>query len=573
MDEMRYQLDLLRAMTHKLNDSDFMYRFICDTSNSAIFYYSFQTEILKTLGQAERYFDFTIENPRDYVKIFDVIDEEYVKDLRNLLFLERELKNSETLDCKVKDSQKWFQFRTDVLYDENKKPIQKAIRVRDITDMKKQNDELRYMAYYDTLTGLYNRNYFVLRLNAFIEKAQEEQAVVSVLIVDIDHFRKINDGMGILVGDDLVMQFGQFLKQFSNERVLVSHMTSDIFCLAIYNPMGNNSIEHIHQAIREQGRAGFSVHSEQTVTFTVGIGVAEYPEASVNALELINYAEIVMFQAKKAGKDNIQYFNNKILDAFLKTVEMENYLKLAVEKNELAVFYQPQYDAKTGRLRGMEALLRWTSPQLGQVSPAVFIPVAEKSGSIIPIGNWVMEECLRQYREWKRKYLSNFLLSINISSIQFMQGNFTYQLLDALKKYDIAPENVEIEVTESILIVEFEYVKEKLQLLRDYGIRISLDDFGTGFSSLAYLKGLPVDTIKIDKSFIDTIAEDRSTYTIAESIVSMIHKLGFESIAEGVETKEQLVVLQEMGCKTIQGYYFSKPLPVDAMDNLLTKLL
>lgn len=573
MDEMSYQIDLLKAINQKLSDTERMYRLICDTSNNALLYYSFRTGQAKMLGPWENFFDFSIHDVKDFVKFYDVVEEKYVLALRDTLFIEKRKLLSDSTQCCMKTGKIWLEFETDVCYNEEGEPTDKIIRIKNVTKFRIQNDELTYMAYYDSLTGLYNRNYFVRILGDFVRRAEKENAVISVMFVDMDDFRKINDGMGMLVGDELVQQMGQYLNTFSEEKVIVCHINSDIYCIAIYDPCGLRSVEHIHQSIRERVKQGFLLSNGQELIVTVSIGVAEYPEAAQNALELINCAEIVMFKAKKKGKDTIQYFDAPILKDFLQNVTIENKLKTAVYSRHFEMYFQPQYYADNKRLRGVEALIRWRDDNGKMISPAVFIPIAEKNGTIVPIGNWVIEESVRNYAEWKRKYGYPLILSINISAVQYRREDFVSQFLSILKKYEISPREVELEITESVLIDDLSEVKDKLHMLREYGVRVSLDDFGTGFSSLSYLKGLPIDTLKIDKSFIDNVVEDDSSRIITESMISMVSKLGFETIAEGVETKEQYEYLRNIGCDVIQGYLLGRPEPASKIEELLIHLL
>jgi EAL domain-containing protein (putative c-di-GMP-specific phosphodiesterase class I) len=310
----------------------------------------------------------------------------------------------------------------------------------------------------------------------------------------------------------------------------------------------------------------------QEIHLEVNIGAAEFPDAANNTLELINCAEIVMFRSKKLGKNKIQYFDDAILDDFLKNVTIENKLKEAVFSQNFIMYFQPQFRTSDKALRGVEALIRWKDDDGKMISPAVFIPIAEKNGAIIPIGTWVIDESLRAYAEWKKKYHYPMIISLNVSAIQYKQPDFIDIVLRILKKYDISPSEIELEITESILIDDFEEITEKLVMLRDIGIKISLDDFGTGYSSLSYLKGLPIDTLKIDKSFIDTVITDENTKIITESIISMVKKLGFETIAEGVETEEQFRYLHDINCDNIQGFYLGKPMPSEKIAELLADI-
>lgn len=573
MDEMRYQLDLLKAMNQKISDAERMYRLICDTSNNAFLYYSYRTKTLRMLGAWGQFFDFSVKDLKDFDKLYEAVEEKYVVQLKDTLFIEKRRLLSDSMQCCLKNQKIWLEFETDVCYDDTGHPTDKIIRIKDVTKFKIQNDDLAYMAYYDSLTGLYNRNYFVRILGDFVRRAKEENTIVSVMFLDVDDFRRVNDGMGMLVGDELVQQLGQYLKTFSEENVIVCHMSSDIYCIAIYDPCGVRSVEHIHHTIQERVKQGFKLSNGQELDVTISVGVAEYPEAAQNALELINCAEIVMFKAKNYGKDAIQYFDAPILNEFLQSVAIENQLKNAVYNQNFVMYFQPQYYADNKRLRGVEALIRWRDDSGKMISPAVFIPIAEKNGTIIPIGSWVIEESVRNFTEWKRKYGYPMILSINISAIQYKRADFVSQVVNVLKKYDISPSEVELEITESVLIDDLSEVKDKLQLLREYGIKVSLDDFGTGFSSLAYLKGLPIDTLKIDKSFIDNIVEDDSSRIITEAMISMVDKLGFETIAEGVETQEQYEYLKDIGCDVIQGFLLGRPMPAEEIENLLIHLL
>ena len=270
-------------------------------------------------------------------------------------------------------------------------------------------------------------------------------------------------------------------------------------------------------------------------------------------------------------KNTIQYFDMPILDDFLRNVTIENKLKEAVSHRNFTVYFQPQYNVHDGILRGVEALIRWRDEEGNMISPSVFIPIAEKNGTIIPIGTWVMEESIRIFSGWRKKYHSSLILALNISAIQYKRTDFVDNLLRILEKYEVEPSGVELEITESILIDDFEEVTDKLLVLKECGFRISLDDFGTGYSSLSYLKGLPINTLKIDKSFIDTVISDNNTKIITESIVYMVKRLGYETVAEGVETKEQFDYLKSIECDNIQGYFLGRPMPSDEVEKLLQK--
>lgn len=573
MSDLRYQLDLLSAMNKKLQRDEKMLRLICETSNSAFLYYNYEEGTVQTIANWDYFFDFRITNKMDFNRLYDCVEEKYISPLREALFIEKRGMQSTTIDVKMKESKMWVEVETNIIYNEQGHPTDKIVRFKDVTKFNSQNDELTYMAYYDILTGLYNRNYFVRLLGEFVRRAKEKNENIAVMFIDLDDFRKMNDGLGIIVGDEIVQVFGQFLSELANDNVIISHFSSDIYCIGIYNPCGNRSVDTIYKKIHERLEKPFRLSTGQEISLSVSVGVAEYPEAASNTLELINCAEIVMFKAKSSGKDKIQYFDGSILEDFLQNVSIETKLKEAVFAQNFIMHFQPQFHTTDKMLRGVEALIRWKDETGKMIRPDVFIPIAEKNGTIVPIGTWVMEESIRIYAEWKRKYHYPMIMSLNVSAIQYKQPDFIDKVVQILEKYDVSPSEVELEITESILIDDFQEITEKLSILRDIGIKISLDDFGTGYSSLSYLKGLPIDTLKIDKSFIDTVITDENTRIITESIIYMVKKLGYETIAEGVETQEQYDYLHKIDCDNIQGYYLGKPMPPEEIEALIEKTL
>ena len=575
MDELRYQLNLLKAMNQKLSGHERMYRLICDSLGDVFLYCSLDKGDVTVVGKLQTVTEYAIKDLKDLNILCDVVAEEFSLPLRALLFLEKEEKEQDVLDCKLKDGKTWLRFEANVYYGKTGQPQDKVIKIEDITKNKLRAEEMRYLAFYDSATGLFNRNYFVSKLNDFLVEAEKENEVVSVVFIDIDGFKNINDGFGILIGDEVVQQIGQYLGEWSSDKVLVSHLYTDVFCMAIYNPTADRSVDVITAAINKRFAQGFLLSNGERFKLTASMGVAEYPEAATSSIDLLNCAEIVMFKAKESGRGAgmVQYFDAGILQDFLKKAEIENKLKDAVFRKNFEMYFQPQYYALGEKLRGVEALIRWKSEGGRMVSPSVFIPIAEKNGLILEIGYWVLNETLSIFKKWKEKYNYPMILSVNISAMQYKQDGFVNELLTLLEKYDIKPEELELEITESLFIEDIDSVRDKLVLLRDYGIRISLDDFGTGFSSLSYLRDLPIDTLKIDKSFVDNVEEQGAGRVITESIVHMVDNLGYETIAEGVETTKQYEYLKQIGCDIIQGYLLGKPMPEHEIDKLLIRLL
>lgn len=563
---------LLESENRRLRRDEKMFRLLCETSNSAFIYYNYREDRVRTIANWDYFFDFSIANIKDFSRLYDKVEEKYAILLREGLFIENHNRDRESFEIELKEKNLCVEVEVNIVYDADRKPTDKIIRFKDVTKINAQKDELTYMAYYDILTGLYNRNCFVRILGELLRKATRERRTVAVMFVDFDDFRRVNDGMGIIAGDEVIQLFGQYLSGLMSDQVVISHFSTDIYCIAIYDPCGARSVETIYQVIRERLKTPFRLTDGQEVTMTVSVGVSEYPEAASGTLELINCAEIVMFKAKSKGKDAIQYFDGAILEDFLQTVNIQTMLREVVFEQNFTMNYQPQYYAEDKRLRGVEALIRWKDDEGDSISPAVFIPIAEKNGTIVPIGNWVIEKSVQTYAHWRDTYHYPMLLSLNVSAVQCKQKDFIESLLQIIQKYDVSPEEIELEITETILIEDFGYISGRLARLRETGVKISLDDFGTGFSSLSYLKGLPIDTLKIDKSFVDTMLTDNNTKIIIESIIYMVKRLGYETIAEGVETEEQFAYLKDLSCDIIQGYYLGRPMPDEGIEELLEGL-
>lgn len=561
----------MNTVCKELSNDEKMFQMIYDMSDSAFLYYNFGEKTVKTVGSWNKFFDTGLRTSEELKKIGHCVEEEYAPQFEEFLFPEKKGIRKGDMTVRLRDGKTWLECEAAVIYDKKGRPKDKVLRFEDITKFKRQHEELIYLAYYDMLTGLYNRNYFVQLLGKFLRKAEKEEKKVGVMFVDIDDFHRINDGLGIVVGDEVVQQYGQYLSSFGGKDVIVSHFNSDIYCLAIYDSHGTEEVEQIYRAMGKRLEKPFVLSGGQEIFITAGIGVASYPEAAKNALELINCAEIVMLKGKARGKGSIQYFDTAILKDFLQDIDIENKLKDAVFHQNFTIAFQPQYQANNKKLRGVEALIRWKDKEGNMISPSVFIPIAEKNGTIIPIGSWVMEESVRIFSGWKKKYQASLILALNISAIQYKRRDFVDSLMQVLEKYEVSPSEVELEITESILIDDLEEVKNKLLALKEYGFKISLDDFGTGYSSLSYLKGLPIDTLKIDKSFIDTVISDNNTKIITESIIYMVKRLGYETVAEGVETKEQFEYLKSIECDSIQGYFLGRPMPPDQVEMLLNE--
>lgn len=577
MEDLKYQIDLLTALNERLLNSERMYRHIAECSGTLFMYFDYKSNPTKVelVGPWDDMVGEKIANhPYDESYMLNLLLDEDQDNFRiHMLELEREGLETDSIEVRSRNKRYWLSCFANVTYDDEHNPVEKIISIKDITKIKMNSEELEYLAFYDSLTGVYNRNYFVRKFRDMCELADSEEVSVEIMFVDIDDFKKINDSIGLLFGDELVQEFGQYLKDFNSDEINVGRFGSDVFVIAVYNPCGQRSCDNIYRKILERLRHPFTLTNKTEMMFTVSCGVAEYPDAGRTALEVIKNAEIVLYKAKERGKNGIQYFELDILNKFIKNVSIEKQLKEAIETEGFQLFYQPQYHASDGKLRGAEALIRWPDPDGSGfiTSPGEFIPIAEKNGAILPIGNFVIKEALRTFTDWRNKYHIPMILSINISAVQLEKENFVDNLSHIVGMYGINAENIELEITETVFINNFEDVIDKIKTIRGLGMRVSLDDFGTGYSSLSYLKQLPIDTIKIDRSFIETAIKDDSSSIIYESVIKMSQKLGFETVAEGVETKEQFNYLRERGIDIVQGFLLGKPVSKVEFEKLLIR--
>ncbi len=570
MNEMNYQMSLLTAMNDKLIGDESMYRLICNTSSNAFIYYHFGEKRLVCLGNWSHFFDSEQGRIQSVSEILEYAEEDCRAELLEYMLLEKKQLDRACYEFKMKHKNFWVEVEVNVIYDAMQEPVEKIICFKDTTKFKIQNDELNYLTYYDSYTGLFNRNHFIQLLRGMIQKAKKENHVVSVLFVDVDHFRKINDGMGMLMGDELVQQIGQCFRELSSENIILSHFNSDIFCIGIYDPCGSRSVENVIDLLKRKLAEPIHLSNGHDVNVSISIGVAEYPECANEALDLINCAEIVMFKSKRKQKNGVQYYDSPTIQEFIEKINIEQKLEKALKEQGFFMCYQPQYSTDNKKLRGVEALVRWRDEDGKIISPGTFIPLAEKNGSILQLGDWILEKAVSDFAKWLNRYhFDDITLSINISALQFKNKDFIKTLKRVLARYDIPPALIELEITESVFIEDMNDVIEKMNILREVGIRFSMDDFGTGFSSLSYLRRLPIDTLKIDKSFIDSVVTDNPTRTIAETIIDMGRKLGFHTIAEGVEDEVQFDVLRDIGCDNIQGYFMGKPMVSEKIEMLL----
>ena len=414
-------------------------------------------------------------------------------------------------------------------------------------------------AQYDALTGLPNRLLAIRRLEQAV--ANCKNACVACIIVGLDTFKKVNETLGHQAGDILLQEAAVRLKEQLRSDDIVARLGGDEFMIIMPSTQKDQAEKvatHINDVFAQPFQCG-----RERVTVTASAGIALSPDNGKDARTLLRNADSAMHRAKDSGRNRFQFYAQKMHEDALKRVQMEQHLRLALERDELELFYQPIINARTSKIDGAEGLIRWHNPKLGFISPLDFIPLAEDIGEIVPIGVWVIETACLQMKKWSRLKDAPRFVTVNVSAKQIEQSNFSAQVADVLKKTGVKPEKIHLEVTESLLMGDIETVEEELTALSQMGVHISLDDFGTGYSSLSYLKRYNFNTLKIDRSFVRDVPEDDEDKALIEAIMAMAHSLKMSVVAEGVETEKQCLYLTDLHCDQLQGYFFSKPLPAD----------
>lgn len=419
---------------------------------------------------------------------------------------------------------------------------------------------LLHQARHDSLTGLPNQASFFERLDAMIKAADRTGTACAVLRLDLDGFKNINDSLGHVIGDRLLQEVGNRLKDCLSETDVTARFGGDEFMVALPGVKGIEHVTSVAEKIRRAIAHTTYALDGYNLAVTTSIGIALYPDDGSDKVELSKSADAATFHAKKMGRNNYQFHTADMNAKALALLQMEHGLRQALERGEFHVHYQPQLDLGTGKIVGAEALVRWQHPELGVISPAQFIPLAEERGLIAPIGEWMLREACRQNREWQKAGLPPLVVAVNLSALQFEQKDIPGMIARVLRSCGLAPEFLELELTESAIMRDAESTVNTMRTLKGIGVALSLDDFGTGYSSLSHLKRFPLDKLKIDQSFVRGLPHDPDDLAISTSIIGIGKALGLKVIAEGVETAAQLKVLQERGCDEIQGYYVTKPL-------------
>ncbi len=437
------------------------------------------------------------------------------------------------------------------------------VSTQDETQRKMFEKELTYEATHDYLTGLPNRFLLVDRLKQALTLAERNTRQVGIIYFDLDRFKYINDTLGHAIGDGLLQGVAAHVRSIIRESDSLCRLGGDEFVIVINDAETEEDLLHFVERIQQNLEIPFTVDHHE-IRIGCSIGISRYPQDGLEADVLLTNADSALYHAKENGRGTYCFYSDGMSDRNTKQLEMERQLKYALDRNEFHLLYQPIVDATTQKLLGVETLLRWENSVLGAVPPAEFISVAEKSGLIVPIGKWIIESVVEQLASWEKIGLDIFA-AINISGIQLKSPDFLKNFCNCIAQHKFDPSKIEIELTESILLEQSQNILDTLIELRNMGVRISLDDFGTGYSSLTYLRRFPVDKIKIERAFITNIQNELDSEAIVSAIIAMAHKLGLKTVAEGVEYKETVSILQEMTCDYLQGYLFSKPVPSESI--------
>lgn len=436
-----------------------------------------------------------------------------------------------------------------------------------ITKIRKYKEEFKYMTFYDILTGLPNKAMIKDEINKLINQ-KENEAKFAIAYIDIDNFKYINDTLGHKVGDEFLKYIANILNDEIKAPNLVARLGGDEFAIILSEIQSEKLLLEKIEGIKHKINRIWSTHKYKFFV-SMSIGVVIYPDNGDNITALFKNADIAMYAAKREGKDRILFYNRELSENNLWHIQMVNKLQSGIENEEFILFYQPQFNLNTGEIIGVEALVRWIHPKEGIIPPMEFIPLAEETGQIYNIERWIIKNALQQKKHWEEQGLNYIELSINLSSKTLISSVNFQQIEDLFSSFNVDYSKITLEITETAVISNVDSVIEPLNRLKKKGIKIALDDFGTGYSSLTHLKSLPIDIIKLDKSFIDSIVENSKDTMIVKYILSLAHDLKCKVVAEGIETREQLKYLKKYYCDNGQGYLLSKPLCKEDVSELI----
>ncbi|OCA99071.1 EAL domain-containing protein [Clostridium beijerinckii] len=573
-EELRVQYKELQQNEEALRVSEEKYKLALECANDSIWEWNLVTD---TFFASDKLIDITgykldeINNLRNFVYENVHLDDldKVKKDFKNHINQLTDVYSSEFRIRTKSSSYVWILSCGKALRDSQGKVIKITGSIRDISERKISEDRIKFMAFYDSLTKLPNRTLFMNRLNEQLQLSNYANKQGIVFFIDLDNFKNINDTMGHEYGDKLLISLAKQFENLIEEKDTISRLGGDEFIL-LHPDSKEDEIQTYANRLLGLFDKVFKIDNKH-MYITASVGIALYPKDGRDSSTILRNADAAMYRAKELGKNRFSLFDPQMYLSLERKTSIERILRTAVDNNELIINYQPQYDLQANKIFGFEALLRLNSRELGFVSPAEFIPIAEESGYITQLTLWVLKESCKQSAKWFEAGYKFNSISVNISSVDLQEINFLDNVKEIIESSSVDPNMIELEITETVLMKSFDSSIEILKKLMDMGIRIALDDFGTGYSSLSYLRRIPINTLKIDKSFIDNISSNKKEEAIIKNIIQMAHSMELKVIAEGVEVEDQLLILKRMKCDYIQGYYFSKPLLANQLEELLEK--
>lgn len=576
-EELRAQYDELMESQARLEESESRYRTILestsdgiwelDTKNNKLF---ISSRFAEMLGLDQKTFNNSNNSTINWYNLLHPEDKEYVFDK----YRSQELLAIDTIQFESRmqtnsGNYKWFLNKSKNLRDIHGHIYKKIGAITDIDDLKMYQQQLHYNAYYDTLTGLPNRLYLYENVASDIVKSVEAQQNGALIFIDLDNFKIINDTFGHSTGDILLQKTAEKLCRICPGKNNIIRLGGDEFIIVLNNINSVQEVEQVAKKLIDSFNEPFNLE-ELVVTSTLSIGICLFPKDGEDLGTLLKNADTAMYKSKNAGRNSFAFYDESMSKNLIDRINLETNLKSALKNNEFKLYYQPQLDLLTGKITGLEALIRWDNPQLGRVPPDKFISAAEEMGLIIPIGEWVLKTACEFLLRLHKEGIKDLRMSVNISIVQLIQNNFSDIVLKILSESGLDAKHLELEITETVLMENIGNNIEKLEMLTSKGLRVALDDFGKGYSSLNYLKSLPISTLKIDKSFMDDVLTDSYTEAIVSSIMLIGNKMGLTLVAEGIEDPAQLEYLKYSGCNVMQGYLLSKPLPEEEMIEFLS---
>ena len=484
-------------------------------------------------------------------------------------FVVRFINDFEKRKIKVEINDQIFLFQSFFMDDDNSFNLYG----RDITKLKEKQEDIEKLINYDFLTGLPNRCLFSDKLEENLRLANQNDGLVGVLFIDLDNFKKVNDSLGHTIGDKLLANVAQKLRNLITDDDFLARLSGDEFGVVISGRDNIKEISDLLEKLVSDFSHPFKITNsdgEETEIFmTLSIGAAVYPNDSKDLEQLIKNSETAKNKVKENGKNHYRFYSDEMNEEVLEDLELEAKLRHAIDNDEFILYYQPQIDLRKGEVFGVEALIRWENEELGLVSPGEFIPLAERTGLIIPIGNWVLKQACIEAKRFHQLGFSNLKMGINLSARQFADDKLIEKVNESLSETNLKPSSLELEITESVIMQDIQESVRKLIKLKELGVEFSIDDFGTGYSSLSYLKEFPIGTLKIDRSFVDQVPADRNDTAIVKAIIDLAHNLNLNVIAEGVENPDHVKFLEDNNCDRIQGYYFGRPMSKEELIEFL----